>query len=36
MELRPQFNAPSSPPTSNVQHGTLDHVEELEKTEPIT
>jgi hypothetical protein len=36
MELRPQFNAPPSPPASNVQRGTPDHVEELEKTEPIT
>ncbi|KAF8271763.1 hypothetical protein EI94DRAFT_1551964, partial [Lactarius quietus] len=36
MELRPQFNAPPSPPVSNVQHGTPDHVDDLEKTEPIT
>jgi len=35
MELRPQFNAPPSPPAPNVQHGIPDHVEDLEKTEPI-
>jgi hypothetical protein len=36
MELRPQFNDPPSPPVSNVQHGTRGHVEDMDKTEPIT
>ncbi|KAH9050088.1 hypothetical protein EDB84DRAFT_1259887 [Lactarius hengduanensis] len=33
MELRPQFGAPPSPPTSSFQHGTPVPVEDLEKTE---